>query len=63
MIQLLLGLAFFLLTRMMATGVASASAASSLDTILGTSANRWVKLHTADPGAAGTSNAAANTTR
>ncbi len=47
----------------MATGVASASAASSLDTILGTSANRYVQLHPADPGAAGTTSIAANTTR
>jgi len=47
----------------MATGVASASAASSLDTILGTSANRYVQLHTGDPGAAGTANIAGNTTR
>lgn len=47
----------------MATGMAPASAASSLDTILGTGANVYVKLHLGDPGAAGTSNPAVNTTR
>lgn len=48
----------------MATGMAAASAASSLDTILGTSANVYMKLHiTGEPGAAGTTNPAVNTTR
>lgn len=47
----------------MATGMASASAATSLDSILGTSSNVYVKLHLGDPGAAGTTSPAVNTTR
>lgn len=45
----------------MATGIAAASAASSLDTVL--AGTVYVKLHTADPGAAGTTAPASNTTR
>lgn len=52
----------------MTTGIASGVANGFLDA-LGNAADYtaptefWVKLHTGDPGAAGTSNAAANTTR
>lgn len=52
----------------MATGIASGQANSVLDSYMrgvdyaGNSAV-WVKLHTGDPGSAGTSNAAGNTTR
>lgn len=52
----------------MATGLASALANSILDAI-GNATNLtaptafWVKLHTGDPGASGTSNAAGETTR
>lgn len=45
----------------MATGLSSAAANTALDAAL---ANyTWVKLHTGDPGSAGTSNAATETTR
>jgi len=52
----------------MARGIASASADSILDALArGTdypgNAAVWVKLHTGDPGSAGTSNAAGETTR
>lgn len=47
----------------MATGMASAGAAAALDTLLGTSANRFVQLHTDEPGAAGTTNVATETDR
>lgn len=52
----------------MATGLASSVAASLLDALVNASnytapAQVWVKLHTGDPGAAGTSNAATETTR
>lgn len=45
----------------MATGIAVARANASIDATvaLGT----WIKLHLGDPGSAGTSNAASNTTR
>jgi hypothetical protein len=44
-----------------ATGIAPASAASSLDTVL--TGTVYVKLHLTDPGAAGANGAAVNTTR
>lgn len=44
----------------MATGIKAAQANSILDTLFGTS---FIKLHVGDPGAAGTANPAANTTR
>ena len=52
----------------MTTGMSSAIANSILDAYARSvawsePAELWVKLHTGDPGAAGTSNAAANTTR
>jgi hypothetical protein len=53
----------------MATGLASGQANLILDALTGQgsaygpSAGLFVKLHTGDPGAAGTSNAAGNTTR
>jgi hypothetical protein len=52
----------------MATGIASGIANSILDAYARSvawtePAELWVKLHTGDPGAAGTSNAATNTTR
>ncbi len=52
----------------MAVGIASGQANSILDALArGTdypgNAAVWVKLHTGDPGSAGTSNAAGNTTR
>lgn len=58
---MILILALFRYLFGMATGMASASAATSLDTIL--AGTTYVKLHTGDPGAAGTSNPAGNTTR
>ena len=45
----------------MAVGFSTAAANAALDTVGAT--YRWVKLHTGDPGAAGTSNAATETTR
>lgn len=45
----------------MATGLGSAGANTALDALV--AAYPWVKLHTGDPGAAGTSNAATETTR
>lgn len=45
----------------MATGLGSAGANTALDAL--TAAYPWVKLHVGDPGAAGTSNAATETTR
>jgi hypothetical protein len=45
----------------MATGLGSAGANTALDAVAG--AYTWVKLHVGDPGAAGTSNAATETTR
>ena len=45
----------------MATGLSAAAANAAVDDLTGTYS--WVKLHTGDPGAAGTSNAAGNTTR
>lgn len=52
----------------MATGIASGQANAILDALARGSdypgnAAVWVKLHTGDPGSAGTSNAAGNTTR
>lgn len=51
----------------MAVGLASATAAAILDAIGNNTsfaiANVWIKLHVGDPGAAGTSNAATETTR
>lgn len=50
----------------MATGLASATANSWLNTLRGTAysvATVFVQLHTADPGAAGTTAVSANTTR
>lgn len=52
----------------MAAGLSAANLANKwLDMLGGTAftapAGTWVKLHTGDPGAAGTSNASANTTR
>lgn len=52
----------------MATGISAAQANSMLDayakgTDYAGNAAVWVKLHTGDPGSAGTSNAAGNTTR
>jgi hypothetical protein len=50
----------------MTLGLASGTANSLLNTLRGTSfsvAATFVKLHTGDPGAAGTANASANTTR
>ncbi len=44
----------------MTVGIATASANSALDTLLATN---FIKLHTGDPGAAGATNASANTTR
>lgn len=52
----------------MATGLSAATANAFMDA-LGNATNYtadaevWIKLHTGDPGAAGTSNAAGNTTR
>lgn len=45
----------------MATGLGSAGANTGLDAVA--AAYTWVKLHVGDPGAAGTSNAATETTR
>lgn len=45
----------------MAEGMGSAGANTALDALL--AAYTWVKLHTAAPGSAGTSNAATETTR
>lgn len=45
----------------MATGLGSAGANTSLDAFI--AAYTWVKLHVGDPGAAGTSNPATETTR
>ena len=45
----------------MATGISSAAADTALGAI--TAAYPWIKLHTGDPGSAGTSNAATETTR
>lgn len=45
----------------MAEGLSAAAANAALDTILVT--YRWVQLHTAAPGAAGTANVATETTR
>lgn len=45
----------------MATGLGSAGANTSLDAF--TAAYTWVKLHVGDPGSAGTSNPATETTR
>jgi hypothetical protein len=50
------------------TGLASSVAAGALDALYNSVAydgptNLWAKLHTGDPGAAGTANAATNTTR
>lgn len=45
----------------MATGLGAAGANTALDAIV--AAYPWVKLHTGDPGSAGTSNAATETTR
>jgi hypothetical protein len=45
----------------MATGLGSAGANTALDALV--AAYPWIKLHTADPGSAGTSNAATETTR
>lgn len=45
----------------MATGASAAGANTMLDALA--AAFPWVKLHTGDPGAAGTSNAATETTR
>lgn len=45
----------------MAVGFSTAAANAALDTLVAT--YPWVKLHIGDPGAAGTSNAAAETTR
>lgn len=45
----------------MAEGLGSAGANVALDAVL--AAHTWVKLHTGAPGAAGTSNAATETTR
>jgi len=45
----------------MATGLISAAADDLLDSLA--AAHTWVQLHTADPGAAGTTAVAANTTR
>jgi len=51
----------------MATGLAAATCASVLDAICNATsysvAEVWIKLHVGDPGAAGTSNAATETTR
>lgn len=51
----------------MAVGFAPATAASILDAICNNTSYAvtevWIKLHTGDPGAAGTSNAATETTR
>ena len=45
----------------MADGISTAAANAALDSL--NAAYPWVKLHTGAPGAAGTSNAAANATR
>jgi len=45
----------------MATGLGSAGANTALDALV--AAYPWVKLHVGDPGAAGTTNAATETTR
>ena len=45
----------------MAVGLSSAAANALLDSL--GSSYTWIKLHTGDPGAAGTSNPAGNTTR
>lgn len=45
----------------MATGISTAEANEALDAWL--ASYTWVKLHTGDPGSAGTSNAATETTR
>jgi hypothetical protein len=45
----------------MATGFGTAGAGTALDALV--AAYPWIKLHTGDPGAAGTSNAATETTR
>lgn len=45
----------------MATGISSAAADTALNAI--TAAYPWIKLHTGDPGSAGTANAATETTR
>jgi hypothetical protein len=45
----------------MATGFGSAGANTALDALA--AAYPWIKLHTGDPGAAGTTNAATETTR
>ena len=51
----------------MATGLAAATANSFLDALCNATsysvAEVWIKLHTGDPGASGTSNAATETTR
>lgn len=50
----------------MTVGLASATANSALNVLRGTSwtgISPFVKLHTGDPGSAGTANASANTTR
>lgn len=61
--NLLFAFVALLASRLMALGLAAASINTSLDTIFGTSSNVFVKLHLGDPGAAGTANAAVNTTR
>jgi len=45
----------------MTIGWAASEANAALDTLL--AAHRWIKLHVGDPGSAGSSNAAGNTTR
>lgn len=45
----------------MATGISSSGANTGIDAV--TAAGRWVKLHIGDPGSAGTSNPAGETTR
>lgn len=51
----------------MATGLAAATANAFLDALCNNTsyaiANVWIKMHVGDPGAAGASNAAAETTR
>lgn len=52
----------------MATGLSAATANALLDALVNATnytapSAVWIKLHTGDPGAAGTSNAATNTTR
>lgn len=45
----------------MATGLAAARANAAIDSTV--ALGSWIKLHTGDPGAAGTANPAGNTTR